>query len=137
MSRLALAAWRAQPPRVSASRGRVTACDLSPAMLAVATAKPGLDGAGPITYIECPADALEVADGAFDVAVCQQGLQFLPRPASGAQRDAAPLKPGARVGASAWCGIEQYPPFEALSHERRLGPVCRGCSSRFACRQPD
>jgi SAM-dependent methyltransferase len=105
--------------RLAATRagqsGRVTACDLSPAMLAVATAKPGLDGAAPITYIECPADALEVADGAFDVAVCQQGLQFFPdRPAALNEMWRA-LKPGGRVGASAWCGIEQCPPFEALS----------------------
>jgi len=34
--------------------GLVTACDLSPAMLAVATAKADLDGAAPITYLNCP-----------------------------------------------------------------------------------
>jgi len=58
-----LAATRAGPS------GQVTACDLSRAMLAVATAKPDLDGAAPITYLECPAEALDVSDGAFDVVV--------------------------------------------------------------------
>jgi SAM-dependent methyltransferase len=105
--------------RVAATRagssGHVTACDLSPAMLAVARAKPDLDGAAPITYVECSAETMDVADGAFDAVVCQQGLQFF------ADRDKAltemrrALKPAGRVGANVWCGIEQCPPFEALS----------------------
>jgi SAM-dependent methyltransferase len=100
--------------RVGASGG-VTACDLSPAMLAVATAKPHLDGAAPITYLECPADALDVSDAAFDVVLCQQGLQFFPvRHAALAEMRRA-LKPAGRLGVNVWCSIEQCPPFEALS----------------------
>src|SRR5947208_16889365 len=38
--------------------GHVTGCDLSPAMLAVAAAKPPVDGGAQITYVECPADGL-------------------------------------------------------------------------------
>ncbi|HEV3364105.1 MAG TPA: methyltransferase domain-containing protein, partial [Acidimicrobiia bacterium] len=58
--------------------GCVTACDLSPAMLELAAGKPAPDGAAPIIYRQCPADELGVPDGAFDIALCQQGLQFFP-----------------------------------------------------------
>jgi SAM-dependent methyltransferase len=95
--------------------GRVTACDLSPAMLALATAKPHLGGAAPITYLKCPADGLDVSDGGFDVVVCQQGLQFFPdRQAALAEMRRA-LKPAGRLGVNVWCGIEHCPPFQALS----------------------
>jgi SAM-dependent methyltransferase len=105
--------------RLAAARvggaGRVTACDLSAAMLALATAKPPVKGGAPITYIECSAEALDVPSDAFDVVACQQGLQFFPDrvPALAEMRRA--LKPGGRVGASVWCDIQQCPPFEALS----------------------
>jgi len=63
--------------------GRVLACDISPAMLAVAAAVPGAPGAAPIEYRECSADALDVADAGCDLVLCQQGLQFFPdRPAA-------------------------------------------------------
>jgi SAM-dependent methyltransferase len=95
--------------------GRVTACDLSPAMLTLAAAKPELGGAAPITYLECPADALDVSDAAFDVVLCQQGLQFFPdRHAALAEMRRA-MKPAGRLGVNVWCAIEQCPPFEALS----------------------
>jgi SAM-dependent methyltransferase len=104
-----LAATRAGPS------GHVTACDLSPAMLAVARAKPDLDGAAPITYVECSADALDVADEAFDVVVCQQGLQFFSDRHAALTEMRRALIPAGRLGGNVWCGIEQCPPFEALS----------------------
>ncbi|MBV9278594.1 MAG: class I SAM-dependent methyltransferase, partial [Chloroflexi bacterium] len=95
--------------------GRVTGCDLSPAMLEVATSKPPDAGAAAIGYVHCPADALDVPDGAFDVALCQQGLQFFPdRPAALAEMRRA-LRPGGRLGLAVWCTIEECPPFAALA----------------------
>ncbi|HUR22680.1 MAG TPA: class I SAM-dependent methyltransferase [Acidimicrobiales bacterium] len=105
---------RQAAPRVGPS-GRVTACDISPAMLAVATAKPVLDGAAPIIYLQCPADALDVSDGTFDVALCQQGLQFFPDRRGALIEIRRALKPAGRVGVNVWCGIEHCRPFEALS----------------------
>jgi SAM-dependent methyltransferase len=84
-------------------------------MLAVATAKPDLDGTAPITYVECPAEALDVADEAFDVVVCQQGLQFFPDRHAALTEMRRALKPAGRIGVNVWCGIEECPPFEALS----------------------
>jgi SAM-dependent methyltransferase len=95
--------------------GRVTACDLSPAMLAVAKAKAHLDGAAPIDYLECPADALAFPDAAFDVVACQQGLQFFADRHGARTEMRRALKPAGRVGLNVWCSIEECPPFEALS----------------------
>ena len=94
--------------------GRVTGCDLSPAMLEVARAKAAARGAAPIEYIEAPADALPVAEASFDVAVCQQGLQFFrDRHAALAEVHGA-LRPGGRLGVAVWTEIGDSPLFFAL-----------------------
>jgi SAM-dependent methyltransferase len=95
--------------------GSVTGCDLSPAMLDVAMAKPPDEGAAPITYLQGPADALEVPGEAFDVALCQQGLQFFPDRAGALTEMRRALRPHGRLGVAVWCTIEECPPFEALA----------------------
>ena len=95
--------------------GRVTGCDLSAAMLEVAAAKPALDDAAPITYRLCPADALDVPDGAFDVVLCQQGLQFFPDRLGAIGEMRRALKPGGRAGVAVWCAIEENPFWDALA----------------------
>lgn len=105
--------------RVAANRagaaGRVVGCDLSPAMLAIAEAKPATEGAAPIEYLEGAADRLPVGDAEFDVVFCQQGLQFFPdRPAALAEMHRA-LRVGGRVGVAVWTEIEHSPPFCALA----------------------
>jgi SAM-dependent methyltransferase len=95
--------------------GSVTGCDFSPAMLEVAGRKGAVEGAAPITYRECPADALAVPDEAFDVAVCQQGLQFFPDRVAAVAEIRRALRPGARVGAAVWCAIEECPFWDALA----------------------
>jgi len=95
--------------------GRVTACDLSPAMLEVAAAKPALDGAAPIAYLQCPADALDVPDGAFDVVLCQQALQFFPDRLGALAELRRALKPGGRAGVAVWCAIEECPFWDELA----------------------
>jgi len=106
--------------RVGAS-GRVTGCDLSPAMLEIARARNSADASAPIEYVECPADSLRVPDDAFDVVTCQQGLQFFPdRPAALAEMRRA-LRPGGQLGIATWCAIGDCPPFAALA--KALGLV--------------
>jgi SAM-dependent methyltransferase len=94
--------------------GRVTGCDLSPAMLELARSKNSVADSAPIEYVECPADVLPLPDDAFDRVTCQQGLQFFPdRPAAlGEMRRA--LRTDGRLGVAIWCAIEDCPPFEAL-----------------------
>lgn len=82
--------------------GRVVACDISPAMLAVASAVPGAPGAAPIEYVECSADALPLPDAGCDLVVCQQGLQFFPdRPAALNEMRRA-LRHGGTVALAVW-----------------------------------
>lgn len=103
------------------SSGRVTGCDLSPAMLDLARSKEQVADSAPIEYLECPADSLPVPDDAFDVATCQQGLQFFPdRPAALAEMRRA-LRPEGQLGIAVWCAIEDCPPFAAL--KTALGEV--------------
>jgi ubiquinone/menaquinone biosynthesis C-methylase UbiE len=95
-------------------RGRVLGCDLSAAMLEVARTKPAPAAAAPIDYREATADALPVADESFDVAVCQQGLQFFPdREAALAELHRA-LRPGGRLGIAVWSQIGDSPIFAVL-----------------------
>lgn len=99
--------------RVGAA-GRVTGCDLSPAMLAVAAAKPQMDGGASIEYVEGPAERLPVRDGEFDVVTCQQGLQFFPDRRAALAEMRRALRPGGRLGVAVWTKIEHQPPFRAL-----------------------
>jgi ubiquinone/menaquinone biosynthesis C-methylase UbiE len=97
------------------ARGRVMGCDLSPAMLAIAGAKPAVSGAAAIEYHEAPAERLPAHDGEFDVVTCQQGLQFFPdRPAALDEMRRA-LRSGGRVGIAVWTEIDRSPPFRALA----------------------
>ncbi|MEW6472120.1 MAG: methyltransferase domain-containing protein [Actinomycetota bacterium] len=95
--------------------GQVTGCDLSPGMLELAAAKKALDGAAPITYEQCPADELPVPDGAVDVVLCQQGLQFFPDRAAALAELHRVLKPGGWAGVAVWCAIEECPFWDALA----------------------
>lgn len=96
-------------------RGRVTGVDLSPAMLAIAQAKPIAPGAAAIEYHQAPADRLPVAASDFDVAVCQQGLQFFSSPVAALAEMRRALRAGGRVGIAVWAAIEQAPAFATLS----------------------
>jgi SAM-dependent methyltransferase len=100
--------------------GRVTGCDLSPAMLELARSKT-VDAGAPIDYLECSAGSLHVPDDSYDVVTCQQGLQFFPdRPAALAEMRRA-LRPGGTLGVAVWCAIVDCPPFAAL--KSALGEV--------------
>jgi len=67
---------RQAAPLVGAD-GQVVALDMNPAMLAVARAIPSPSGAT-INWQEGNAMSLPFPDGAFDVVLCQHGLQFVP-----------------------------------------------------------
>jgi SAM-dependent methyltransferase len=57
--------------------GRVVAVDVNPAMLAVGRAMPAPAGAT-IEWLEGNAVDLDLPNAAFDLVLCQQGLQFFP-----------------------------------------------------------
>lgn len=101
--------------------GIVVGVDVSPAMLAVARRV----GAG-IDWREGDAAALPLRDDEqFDVAACQQGLQFFPDRPGAVQQMRRALAPGGRLAVSTWRPDEEAPFFRDLRHvaERHLGPI--------------
>jgi SAM-dependent methyltransferase len=82
--------------------GRVVASDISPAMLAVAAAKPVDPAWAPIDYLECPVTAIDAAEGSFDAVLCQQGLQFFPDRVRAVGEMCRVARPGGVVMVSTW-----------------------------------
>lgn len=75
--------------------GCVAGLDVNPGMLAVArsAASPKLA----IAWYETSAEAIPLPDGAFDVALCQMGLQFIPNKLGALREMRRVLAPGGRV----------------------------------------
>ncbi len=96
-----------------AVRGRVIGADISPPMLAIARQKGSPEGAAPIEYVDSPASPLAAPSDAFDVALCQQGLQFFPEQLEALQELRRVLVPGGRLGVSVWCALEECAIFHA------------------------
>jgi ubiquinone/menaquinone biosynthesis C-methylase UbiE len=88
------------------SRGKVVAIDINPAMLEVARRQPVPEGAT-IEWREGDAVTTELPDGAFDLVLCQQGLQFFSDKVVALQRLHKTLRPGGRIALALWQGIEE------------------------------
>lgn len=104
------------------SAGRVTGLDLNASMLAVARSLPPVVGA-PIEWVEANVLAMPLPDAAFDVALCQHGLQQFPDRPSALRELHRVLRSGGRLALSVWSRIEANPGFLALVEalERRVG----------------
>lgn len=94
--------------------GRVTAADIAEPMLAIARAKPPVEGGAPIEYLVSPAAPLAVADGFFDFVLCQQGLQFFPDRRAALREMLRALRGGGRLAVSVWTELHGSPLFQAL-----------------------
>jgi SAM-dependent methyltransferase len=64
------------------------------------------------------------ADHAFDVAVCQQGLQFFPDHGAALREVHRVLAPGGRLALALWCEVESSPGHHALARSlaEHVGP---------------
>jgi SAM-dependent methyltransferase len=102
--------------------GSVVGVDISPAMLGVARAKDAPGGAT-IEWREGSAVALPCDDQAFDVVLCQQGLQFFPDRPAAVREMARVLKPGGRLCLNVWCDLALNPGQAAIEAAglRQLG----------------
>ena len=87
--------------------GRVLATDISPGMLAVA----GAADARVDTMIAA-ADDLANTGGGFDVAVCQQGFQFMPDPVAAAAAMRLAVRDHGRVAVAVWLSGPVLEPFD-------------------------
>jgi ubiquinone/menaquinone biosynthesis C-methylase UbiE len=103
--------------------GRVTALDLNPGMLAVARSLPAVPGAV-IEWREGSALALPFPEAAFDVALCQLGLQFFPDRPRALREIRRVLVPGGHLALNFFGSIEHNPATHALANalDRHVGP---------------
>src|SRR5215813_7362488 len=106
--------------------GHVVGLDFNSHMLALAWAR------GPaVEWCEGNAMALPFATKAFDVVVCQQGLQFFPDRGKALREAHRVLVPGGRFATAVWCAIESSPGHQALTQglERHVGTEASGLMS--------
>jgi ubiquinone/menaquinone biosynthesis C-methylase UbiE len=100
--------------------GVVVGLDLHGGMLAVARtqAPTGVWVRGSATVLPC-------ATAAFDVVVCQQGVQFFPDRLAALQEMARVLRPGGRVALVVWGALDANPGHAALAQRfaQHLGPA--------------
>jgi ubiquinone/menaquinone biosynthesis C-methylase UbiE len=96
----------------------IAGLDVNPGMLAVARRV-----APELEWHEGNAMALPFQDGAFDLVLSQQMLQFVPDREAAARELRRVLSPGGRVVASTWRSLAELPFYEALTRvaERQLG----------------
>jgi len=104
---------RLAAPRLG-PKGRIVATDISRPMLDIARAKRALAGAAPIEYVESPAAPLAARTGAFDVVLCQQGLQFFPDRPAALREMKRVLKPGGHAVVAVWTAISRNQIFAAF-----------------------
>jgi ubiquinone/menaquinone biosynthesis C-methylase UbiE len=119
--------------------GRVTAVDINPGMLAVGARKPQPAGSAPIEWREGDASALEFAGGAFDLILCQQGLQYFPDRAAATREMRRVLRPGGRAVLNTWQALEQHPLYATFtdSEVRHMGVNAGEAAAPFSFPDPE
>jgi ubiquinone/menaquinone biosynthesis C-methylase UbiE len=111
--------------RVGAT-GKVVGLDINPGMLAVAdSATPA--GAS-IEWRQGNAEDMHFPDEAFDLVLCQQGLQFFPNKEIALREMNRVLARGGRMALSVWRDIKHIPGYLALADAlaRHVGPEAAG-----------
>jgi SAM-dependent methyltransferase len=96
--------------RVVGSNGRVVGSDINAGMVAMAQSVPWA-GEAEITWREASALDLPFSDDEFDTVICQQGAQFFPNVSEGLAEMARVTRPGGRLAATIWAGIDHSPFF--------------------------
>ena len=91
--------------------GSVTACDLTPEMLATARSRSVNVGLDAMDFAAADMSALAFADNSFDCVTCRFGLMFPADRVAAAREALRVLKPGGRVAYMVWGPYEENPPF--------------------------
>jgi ubiquinone/menaquinone biosynthesis C-methylase UbiE len=121
---------RLAAPQVGPS-GQVAGLDLNEGMLAVARAQAASQGL-PIEWHQGDATQLPFPDAAFDVVLCQQGLQFIADRRAALREMRRVLVPGGRAAVSTW----QYREDHELWDRFLAGYVAPEVVSRIQARSP-
>ena len=90
--------------RAARAGAEVTACDLSPGMIAKARAEAGAEK---IAFDVADARSLPYGEASFDLVASAFGVIFAPQPESAAAELARVCKPGGRLGLTAWVPDEE------------------------------
>ena len=103
-----------------APHGRIVGLDLNVGMLEAArAATQGRE----IEWLEASVVSMPLPDTAFDVVVCQQGLQFFPDKAAALREIRRVLVPSGRLAMSVFRSVEHAPGYRILEEAlaRRIG----------------
>jgi ubiquinone/menaquinone biosynthesis C-methylase UbiE len=98
------------------SRAKVVGVDVNRGMIAVARQYTSATG-GTVEWHEADVGALPFDEGMFDLAICQQGLQFFPDKAQALQEIRRVLAPRGRIALTVWSEIS--PMFLAMADALR------------------
>ena len=111
----------------ASGRGRVVGLDMHPGMLAMARSLSLASGL-PIAWARADAQRLPLANGGFDLVLCQQGLQFFPDRPAALREMRRVLAPGGRLAVAVWLGLDRNPAHAALTDAlgRHAGPAVAG-----------
>lgn len=115
---------RTVAPRVGPA-GRVIGLDVNAAMLANARRAADAEGLA-IEWRQGSAEDLPWKGGAFDLVLCQMGLQFFPNQSRAVAEMHRVLAPGGEVVVSTWRGLDQNPfcaAFERAVRRRLDSPA--------------
>ena len=91
--------------------GAITACDLTPEMLAKARERSITVGLEVLSFAAADMSSLAFEDDSFDCVTCRFGLMFPEDKVSAAREALRVLKPGGRVGYMVWGPYDENPPF--------------------------
>lgn len=120
------------------ARGEVeiTGADINEAMLAVAARKAPADPPR-LQWVQANANALPFDDGAFDLAFCQQGLQFFPDRHGALAELHRVLAPDGALVLSVWSRVGETSNAIGEAAERRVGAGLHARAiAPFALRDP-
>lgn len=94
--------------------GAVVGVDISPGMLDVARGQPPPSGAV-VQWLTGDAGALDLPAAAFDLVLCQQGLQFFPDRLQALREVRRVLVDAGRLVLAVWHSLDEHPLFAALA----------------------
>lgn len=106
------------------AKGRVVGIDLNASMVDVARATSAREAMATIEWHIGDAGALPFGYGAFDVVLCQQGVQFFPDRLRALREMRRVLRGGGRLALTVWRTRDETPYQAALADalERHVGP---------------
>jgi ubiquinone/menaquinone biosynthesis C-methylase UbiE len=108
--------------------GMVVGMDISAQMVASASAVAAWQHLRHTTFTRMDAEALQLPDGTFDVALCALGLMYVPNPVLALREMHRVLKPGGRAVAAVWgqrdrCGWAAIFPIIAARVQSEVCPL--------------